>query len=100
MDINFYSSIKSGSEIPNIVVSDTSLTDTNVIQHCRIVGYVSKVGLGVGRSDNDRQFVFCNGRPVDLPKVIKVLNEVGLNFILLVNSYLFMYTCLFSGRIF
>jgi DNA mismatch repair ATPase MutL len=30
----------------------------------------------VGRSDNDRQFTYCNGRPVDLPKVIKVVNEV------------------------
>ena len=40
-----------------------------------ITGFVSAVGRGVGRSDNDRQFLFCNGRPVDLPKVVKVLNE-------------------------
>jgi DNA mismatch repair protein, C-terminal domain len=42
----------------------------------RITGLVSKVGEGVGRSDNDRQFIFLNGRPVDLPKVGRVLNEV------------------------
>lgn len=37
---------------------------------CRqVVGYVSKVGAGVGRSDNDRQFFFINGRPFELPKV-------------------------------
>jgi DNA mismatch repair protein PMS2 len=35
----------------------------------QVVGYVSKVGAGVGRSDNDRQFFFINGRPFDLPKV-------------------------------
>jgi DNA mismatch repair protein MutL len=39
-------------------------------------GWVSKVGVGVGRSDNDRQYIFCNGRPVDLPKVVKALNEI------------------------
>lgn len=43
---------------------------------CTVRGLVSKVGLGVGRSDNDRQFTFCNGRPVDLPRFAKVLNEV------------------------
>jgi DNA mismatch repair ATPase MutL len=41
-----------------------------------ISGYISRVGDGVGRSDNDRQFVFCNGRPVDLSKFTRVLNEV------------------------
>jgi hypothetical protein len=44
---------------------------------CSITGYVSKAGLGVGRSDNDRQFVFCNSRPVDMPKFIKIMNEVS-----------------------
>lgn len=42
----------------------------------KISGYVSKAGMGVGRSDNDRQFIFCNGRPVDLPKVTRIMNEV------------------------
>ena len=43
---------------------------------CTISGFISRVGTGIGRSDNDRQFIFCNGRPVDLPKFSKVLNEV------------------------
>jgi hypothetical protein len=30
----------------------------------------------VGRSDNDRQFFFLNSRPVDLPKLTRVVNEV------------------------
>ncbi|CAM9199995.1 unnamed protein product, partial [Ectocarpus fasciculatus] len=41
-----------------------------------IVGYISKAGVGVGRSDNDRQFMFCNGRPVDLPKLTRTMNEI------------------------
>lgn len=35
----------------------------------KIWGMVSKAGEGVGRADNDRQFFYLNGRPVDLPKV-------------------------------
>jgi len=42
----------------------------------RISGYVSKGGAGVGRSDNDRQFFFLNGRPVDLPRITRLVNEV------------------------
>lgn len=40
-----------------------------------INGWISKVGIGVGRSDNDRQYIFCNKRPVDFPKLNKILNE-------------------------
>ena len=46
----------------------------------QIVGYISQVGEGVGRSDNDRQFVFVNSRPVDLGRVTKVLNECWKRF--------------------
>uniref|UniRef100_K3WIM5 MutL C-terminal dimerisation domain-containing protein n=1 Tax=Globisporangium ultimum (strain ATCC 200006 / CBS 805.95 / DAOM BR144) TaxID=431595 RepID=K3WIM5_GLOUD len=65
----------------------------------QVVGYVSKVGAGVGRSDNDRQFFFINGRPFDLPKMAKALNEVWrqyemkqkpacvLNFLLPLGDY-------------
>jgi len=42
----------------------------------RVSGLVSKVGIGVGRCDNDRQFMFCNSRPVDLSRFAKALNEV------------------------
>ena len=41
-----------------------------------VTGLISSAGAGVGRSDNDRQFVFMNRRPVDLPRVSKVVNEV------------------------
>lgn len=45
-------------------------------QAVKVSGYISKAGVGVGRSDNDRQFIFCNGRPVDLPKITRTMNEV------------------------
>lgn len=45
--------------------------------HVRIVGYISKAGEGVGRADSERQYCYCNGRPVDLPRAVKVMNEVG-----------------------
>jgi DNA mismatch repair ATPase MutL len=44
-----------------------------------IDGYISRVGEGVGRSDNDRQFLFCNNRSVDIPRIAKVINEVNID---------------------
>lgn len=38
----------------------------------KVWGMISKAGEGVGRADNDRQFLYLNGRPVDLPKVKSV----------------------------
>ncbi|DBA85494.1 TPA: hypothetical protein ACH3X2_000440 [Trebouxia sp. C0005] len=40
----------------------------------KLAGFVSKAGAG-SRGGGDRQFCYVNGRPVDLPKVIKVVNE-------------------------
>ena len=39
-----------------------------------IAGWVSRAAAP-GRAGGDRQFFFVNGRPVDLPKAAKVLNE-------------------------
>lgn len=47
----------------------TSTPEKESMRERQVIGYVSKVGAGVGRSDNDRQFFFINGRPFDLPKV-------------------------------
>ncbi|KAG7379957.1 ATP-binding mismatch repair protein [Phytophthora pseudosyringae] len=57
-------------------VSSMEIEDSLTGQGRKVEGYVSKVGAGVGRSDNDRQFFFINGRPFDLPKMAKTLNEV------------------------
>lgn len=34
-----------------------------------LTGFVSKAGTGIARANNDKQFLFLNGRPVDVPKV-------------------------------
>ncbi|GLJ47147.1 hypothetical protein SUGI_0995380 [Cryptomeria japonica] len=66
---------------------------------CYIEGFVSKPGSGSGRASGDRQFFYVNGRPVDMPKVTKLLNELYksynsqqypmavLNFILPTTTY-------------
>jgi DNA mismatch repair protein PMS2 len=43
---------------------------------CRLVGFVSKAASGCGRGAGDRQFFFVNGRPVDLPRFAKTVNEL------------------------
>lgn len=78
---------------------DEDMSASQLEKKRQVVGYVSKVGAGTGRSDNDRQFFFINGRPFDLPKVAKALNEVWrqyemkqkpacvLNFLLPLGEY-------------
>ncbi|KAF1315546.1 Mismatch repair endonuclease pms1, partial [Globisporangium splendens] len=58
----------SGDDDEDDEVSASQLEKTR-----QVVGYVSKVGAGVGRSDNDRQFFFINGRPFDLPKEAEII---------------------------
>ncbi|KAH7678710.1 ATPase domain of HSP90 chaperone/DNA topoisomerase II/histidine kinase protein [Dioscorea alata] len=42
----------------------------------KVEGFISKPGQGSGRTLGDRQFFYVNGRPVDMPKVGKLLNEL------------------------
>ena len=51
-----------------IIVGDGCLSRCG----CR---FVSKATAGSGRAGGDRQFFFINGRPVDLPRFTKALNE-------------------------
>ena len=56
---------------------ERSMEQTNVTRSvAKITGWVSKAGTGVGRSNNDRQFVFINQRPVDIPKITRTMNNV------------------------
>lgn len=71
------------SERPDISKNGDKCNDEG--KYCTITGYVSKAGAGVGRSDNDRQFLYCNGRPVDIPKFSKVI------FVLFI--YMGIYVC-------
>ncbi|KAI7871096.1 histidine kinase-like ATPase [Spinellus fusiger] len=41
-----------------------------------ILGLISKLELGSGRSSGDRQYFFINGRPCVLPKIAKAFNDV------------------------
>ncbi|KAG8663509.1 hypothetical protein MANES_01G217500v8 [Manihot esculenta] len=50
----------------NICISD----------NCMVDGFLSKPGQGSGRNLGDRQYYFVNGRPVDMPKVSKLVNEL------------------------
>ncbi|KAK6154193.1 hypothetical protein DH2020_013832 [Rehmannia glutinosa] len=43
---------------------------------CVVEGFVSKSGNGSGRNIGDRQFFFVDDRPVDMPKVGKLVNEL------------------------
>ncbi|CAN6238495.1 unnamed protein product [Urochloa humidicola] len=43
---------------------------------CQVEGFLSKPGPGTGRNSGDRQFFYVNGRPVDMPKVTKLVNEL------------------------
>ncbi|XP_077218886.1 DNA mismatch repair protein isoform X2 [Tasmannia lanceolata] len=43
---------------------------------CKVEGFLSKPGYGSGRNLGDRQFYYVNGRPVDMPKVSKLINEL------------------------
>lgn len=66
---------------------------------CLIEGFLSKPGNGNGRNSGDRQYFYVNNRPVDMPKVSKMINELYkgsnskqypiaiLNFCLPTDSY-------------
>lgn len=43
---------------------------------CRVEGFLSKTGYGNGRNSGDRQYFYVNGRPVDVPKLSKLVNEL------------------------
>ena len=76
-DMNRITEVSGSTEIVAITdIKDKNQSSSFVKNKCMISGYVSRVSTGIGRSDNDRQFIFCNGRPVDLPKFSKALNEV------------------------
>uniref|UniRef100_A0A1D1YJX7 Mismatch repair endonuclease PMS2 n=1 Tax=Anthurium amnicola TaxID=1678845 RepID=A0A1D1YJX7_9ARAE len=48
----------------------------SVSEGCNVEGFLSKPRQGSGRNLGDRQFFFVNGRPVDMPKVSKLVNEL------------------------
>ncbi|OZJ03360.1 hypothetical protein BZG36_02984 [Bifiguratus adelaidae] len=49
--------------------------DTDALSRVRVVGFMSKPIWGNGRSTADRQYVYVNGRPCNLPKIVRCFND-------------------------
>lgn len=73
--------------------------DDEAISVVKVHGFISKSGLGVGRADADRQFVYCNSRPVDLPKVVKLMNEVWRRYEMKHKPAFFIFLELSAGLV-
>uniref|UniRef100_A0A0D3F722 DNA mismatch repair protein S5 domain-containing protein n=1 Tax=Oryza barthii TaxID=65489 RepID=A0A0D3F722_9ORYZ len=50
--------------------------NVTISEGCQVDGFLSKPGPGSGRNSGDKQFFYVNGRPVDMPKVSKLVNEL------------------------
>jgi DNA mismatch repair protein PMS2 len=74
--IKFFKSLLPIDFVLDEAIESSDNQDPPYAPRKRVVGYISKVGIGVGRSDNDRQFFYINGRPFDLHQVKKVVNDV------------------------
>lgn len=57
---------------------------------------ISSVTHGHGRSTTDRQFSYVNSRPCELPKIMKVINEVYRHFN--INQYPFVFLNIFMQK--
>eukprot|EP00803_Ostreobium_quekettii_P002809 evm.model.scf_3988EXC.1 EVM.evm.TU.scf_3988EXC.1 scf_3988EXC:5716-8547(+) len=58
------------------MVEGLQAVEIEISDGCRISGFVSQdPNKSAGRNAGANQFLYLNGRPVDLPKVVKVLNE-------------------------
>jgi len=44
----------------------------------RIHGYISKIGCG--RNSSEGQFIFVNGKPCEIPKLTRLINEIYKNY--------------------
>jgi DNA mismatch repair protein PMS2 len=61
----------SASQQPSLSDEAASSSDAS----SSLQGFVSKPGTGVGKSASDRQLLFLNGRPVELPRLLRVVND-------------------------
>ncbi|KAL1423401.1 hypothetical protein MTO96_021156 [Rhipicephalus appendiculatus] len=77
------------------ILEEFSLTESLVeASGARVEGYISSCAHGSGRSSADRQFVFVNSRPCEMPKLTKLVNSTYHTFnrdqypFLLINIHL------------
>ncbi|KAK1315829.1 DNA mismatch repair protein PMS1 [Acorus calamus] len=71
--LNAYALIAKGVRF---ICTNTTGKNSVYIGRLEVEGFLSKPGFGCGRNMGDRQFFYINGRPVDMPKVSKLVNEV------------------------
>ena len=61
-----------------------SLDDIDIALHARkmrVTGLISRAAPGCGRSSaGDRQYIYVNGRPVDLPRAVRCINDIYRQF--------------------
>ena len=65
------------------ILADFYLTEkncSNFFKMYTLTGFISTCEHGKGRSSPDRQFFYINNRPCDMPKVLKLMNEVYHQF--------------------
>nr|ODN79100.1 DNA mismatch repair protein PMS1 [Cryptococcus depauperatus CBS 7841] len=65
-------------EIDRVMAKREGIIETT--QHVEVRGLISSAQWGQGRSGTDRQFFYINGRPCNLMKVAKAINEVYRSF--------------------
>ncbi|CAK9439657.1 uncharacterized protein LODBEIA_P37570 [Lodderomyces beijingensis] len=74
---------ESNSVIDNLISIYGTTNNTNLLQieleinkDVQITGHISSYSFGLGRSTQDRQFLYVNKRPVVFKKLVKMINEV------------------------
>ena len=81
--------------IPNDLLSNYAIDDSaaanQLFANVSFSGFVSSIAHGSGRSMTDRQLLFLNKRPCELPKFTKAVNEAYKQF----NSTQYPFICLF-----
>jgi DNA mismatch repair ATPase MutL len=69
------------------------INDNKLNNEVNIVGFVSRPGEGVGRNDTERQYVYVNGRPVDIPKINRICNEVCTVCVINIHTMYISHIC-------
>ncbi len=73
-----FKSIFGPTSLSNMIEFDESKSVQDLDGDCQISfrGLISKPKPLCGRGDTDRQFLFLNGRGIDIPKISKTINQV------------------------
>ncbi|KAI8824179.1 putative DNA mismatch repair protein pms2 [Fimicolochytrium jonesii] len=65
-----------------LVPLDLTLQQSEAIGRIiKVQGLISRPSPQCARNSGDRQFIFVNGRPCDIPKLTKAMNEVYMSYV-------------------